>query len=372
MEINPSDYTILIVDDNATNIMLLQAILRRSQYNTISASNGKEALLLMQEHLPDLVLLDIMMPEMDGFEVAKKKNEIDSIKEIPFLFVTALSDTNNMVKGFKLGCSDFITKPFITEEILIRINHQIESVANKRLITRQTNELKRVIKSRDILYAVVAHDLRSPLGTIKTALNILDENLNNETIGEDLYDILHTTTESADELFILLENLLSWTKSQMGKLIFNPSNFPFCEAVNDAIKAATSMANIQNITINYNDFSDNVIYCGDKNMITAIIRNIIVNAIKFSEEGSSIEIETVQSNNKIICNVIDHGCGMTDDVKQSLKEKISITTSGIRNEEGTGLGLTICREFLKLHNGSFYFTSEVDNGSTFSFEVPLS
>ena len=106
--INPSDFTILIVDDNATNTLLLDTILKREKYKTIIAYNGKEAIAKMQELHPDLVLLDIMMPEMDGYQTAELKAQIDSIKDIPFLLVTALSDTNNMVKGFKAGCSDFI------------------------------------------------------------------------------------------------------------------------------------------------------------------------------------------------------------------------------------------------------------------------
>ena len=135
--INPADFSILIVDDNATNTILLDAILKREKYKTMIARSGEMALQIMQEKHPDLVLLDIMMPEMDGYETALRKSEIESIRDIPFLFVTALSDTTNMVKGFKAGCSDFISKPFNTEEILIRIKHQLMSVADKRTIINQ-------------------------------------------------------------------------------------------------------------------------------------------------------------------------------------------------------------------------------------------
>ncbi|MBS7375804.1 MAG: hybrid sensor histidine kinase/response regulator, partial [Muribaculaceae bacterium] len=290
--INPSDFSILIVDDNATNTILLDAILKREKYRTLIARDGETALQIMQEKHPDLVLLDIMMPEMDGYETARRKSEIESISEIPFLFVTALSDTNNMVKGFKAGCSDFISKPFNTEEILIRIKHQLMSVSDKRTIINQTEELRRLVNNRDKLYAVVAHDLRSPLGTIKTVLNMLDESLDSNTIGDDMKELLHATTDSSNELFSLLEDLLSWTKSQMGKLIFQPSRFIFSDAINNAIKAATSMANLHNISITHRDLTDNAEFIGDQKMVTTVARNIIVNAIKFSEDDSSIEIES--------------------------------------------------------------------------------
>lgn len=370
--INPSDYTILIVDDNQTNIILLQAILKRAKYNTVSATNGADALRIMQEMHPDLVLLDIMMPEMDGYEVARRKDEIEDIQSIPFLFVTALSDTNSMVKGFKAGCSDFITKPFNTEEILIRIHHQIINVENRRIINSKNEELKSLIRNRDKLYAVVAHDLRSPLGTIKSVLDILDENLNSEIIGFELYDLLHATTESADELFGLLENLLFWTRTQMGKLIFQPKEIKITDAVTDAIKATSSMSNIHRIDISYSDNTGNATVLADKNMITTVIRNILVNAIKFSDEDSSIEIETKIVDNQLSCSITDHGCGMDDEVKQALQQQISITTTGKHQEEGTGLGLTLCREFIRAHNGNLSFESEMNVGTTFTFTIPLS
>lgn len=370
--INPSDYTILIVDDNQTNIILLQAILKRAKYNTVSATNGADALLIMQEMHPDLVLLDIMMPEMDGYEVARRKDEIEDIQSIPFLFVTALSDTNSMVKGFKAGCSDFITKPFNTEEILIRIHHQIINVENRRIINSKNEELKSLIRNRDKLYAVVAHDLRSPLGTIKSVLDILDENLNSEIIGFELYDLLHATTESADELFGLLENLLFWTRTQMCKLIFQPKEIKITDAVTDAIKATSSMSNIHRIDISYSDNTGNATVLADKNMITTVIRNILANAIKFSDEDSSIEIETKIVDNQLSCSITDHGCGMDDEVKQALQQQISITTTGKHQEEGTGLGLTLCREFIRAHNGNLSFESEMNVGTTFTFTIPLS
>ena len=370
--INPSDYTILIVDDNQTNIILLQAILKRAKYNTVSATNGTDALRIMQEMHPDLVLLDIMMPEMDGYEVARRKDEIEDIQSIPFLFVTALSDTNSMVKGFKAGCSDFITKPFNTEEILIRIHHQIINVGNRRIINSKNEELKSLIRNRDKLYAVVAHDLRSPLGTIKSVLDILDENLNSEIIGFELYDLLHATTESADELFGLLENLLFWTRTQMGKLIFQPKEIKITDAVTDAIKATSSMSNIHRIDISYSDNTGNATVLADKNMITTVIRNILANAIKFSDEDSSIEIETKIVDNQLSCSITDHGCGMDDEVKQALQQQISITTTGKHQEEGTGLGLTLCREFIRAHNGNLSFESEMNVGTTFTFTIPLS
>ena len=151
VEINPSEYKILIVDDTVTNVLLLQVILKNAKYNTISAASGQEALDKVESDTPDLILLDIMMPGMNGFEVAQILKSSETNKEIPIIFLTALNTSQDIVKGFKTGANDYISKPFNKEELLIRVNHQISLVAAKRAIDRQNEELRSTIMNRDRL-----------------------------------------------------------------------------------------------------------------------------------------------------------------------------------------------------------------------------
>ena len=218
VEINPSEYTVLIVDDTIANVLLLKVLIGNQKYRIVTAGNGMEALQPVEIESPDLILLDIMMPGMNGYEVAEKLKADPQTQEIPIIFLTALNSTNDIVKGFKTGASDYISKPFNKEELLIRVTHQISLIAAKRLIASQMKELQSTIRGRDRLYSVIAHDLRSPMGSLKMIFNLLMAQLPPEKIGPEMYDMLSMANHTAEETFSLLDNLLKWTKSQIGRL----------------------------------------------------------------------------------------------------------------------------------------------------------
>ena len=215
MKIDPSEYKILIVDDVSSNVLLMKALLGKEKYNLLSAMSGIEALDCIARERPDLVLLDVMMPGMDGFEVAQRLREDEKYKDIPIIFLTALDDSQSVVKGFKIGGNDFISKPFKKEELMIRISHQLSLVAANRIIVRQTEELKKTIDGRDKLYSVIAHDLRSPMASMKMLLNTLMMSVTRENVSPDIFDMLEMANKTSEEVFALLDNLLKWTKSQL-------------------------------------------------------------------------------------------------------------------------------------------------------------
>ena len=154
------------------------------KFNIVTAGNGTQALEQVKKEKPDLVLLDVMMPDISGFEVAQQMKADPEMSEIPIIFLTAKTLKEDILEGFKIGADDYITKPFSMEETIIRVTHQISLVAAKRIIVAQTEELRKTIMGRDKLYSVIAHDLRSPMGSIKMVLNMLILNLPSETIGE--------------------------------------------------------------------------------------------------------------------------------------------------------------------------------------------
>ena len=215
--INPADYTIMVVDDNVFNVQLLEIMLKKSNYTVIFATCGKEALEKLKSEKPDIVLLDIMMPDISGYDVAKEIRENSDFSEIPILFLSALNNVDDIIKGFKSGADDYISKPFNKEELLTRINHQLSLVNAKRIIIKKNEELRKLVMERDKFYSLVAHDLRSPIGILKMSLNILTE-LKEEQIGEDMYEIISMSNKTAEEIFQLLDNLLKWARWQSGSL----------------------------------------------------------------------------------------------------------------------------------------------------------
>ena len=219
MEINPSEYKILIVDDVMSNVLLLKVLLTNEKFAIATASNGRQALEQVDKENPDLVLLDVMMPDMSGFEVAQHLKANPKTADIPIIFLTALNSTTDIVKGFQVGANDFISKPFNKEELIIRVTHQISLVAAKRIILNKTEELQRTIAGRDKLYSVIAHDLRSPYGLYQDGAEYVDiESAVREKIGDEMYELLTMANQTTEDVFSLLDNLLKWTKSQIGKL----------------------------------------------------------------------------------------------------------------------------------------------------------
>ena len=208
MEINPSEYKVLIVDDVISNVLLLKVLLTNEKFKIVTAGNGTQALEQVKKENPDLVLLDVMMPDISGFEVAQQMKADPEMAEIPIIFLTALNSTADIVKGFQVGGNDFISKPFNKEELIIRVTHQISLVAAKRIIVAQTEELRKTIMGRDKLYSVIAHDLRSPMGSIKMVLNMLILNLPSDTIGDEMYELLTMANQTTEDVFSLLDNLL--------------------------------------------------------------------------------------------------------------------------------------------------------------------
>lgn len=370
IKIIPSEYTILVVDDIMTNVILLQAMLKHNKYKTITAMSGTQGIEKIKLYKPDLILLDVMMPDMTGFEVSQIIKSDPETKDIPIIFITALTDPSNIVEGFKSGGNDYITKPFNAEEVLTRIIHQLSIVASRKIILRQTEELRKVIEGRDRLYSVIAHDLRSPLGSMMMALNMMNQCITEKEIGPDMYELLSSTNQTAEELFSLLDNLLKWTKNQLGKLNMVIQDFDFGKMVSGVVDILASMASLNGIKLNFICDGEFIVK-GDIDMTKTVIRNLILNALKFSPNNSSIDVHTYTKDGEAICDVIDHGIGISEKNQELLRGADSFTTAGARQEEGSGLGLQLCREFVQKNNGKFWFTSKEGLGSTFSFSYPL-
>lgn len=369
--IDHSEYTILVVDDVVSNVLLLRVLLTNEKFKVITAGNGREALSQAVGAHPDLILLDVMMPEMNGFEVAEKLKADPETQNIPIIFLTALNTTADIVKGFKVGANDFISKPFNKEELVIRVNHQISLIAAKRIILRQTEELRKTIMGRDKLYSVIAHDLRSPMGSIKMVLNMLILSLPEEQIGPEMFQMLSMANQSTEDVFALLDNLLKWTKSQIGKLNVVYQDFDIVETIASVIEIFNLVAGVKNIKVNFS-MTEKVEVHADIDMMKTIMRNLLSNAIKFSYNDSEILVKVVIEGDMVVVGVTDSGKGMSEeDQKKLLNAETHFSKYGTNNEEGSGLGLLLCLDFAMKNGGRLWFESEEGKGSTFFFSVPL-
>ena len=367
--LNPEDYTILAVDDITTNIMLLKAVLSRAKYKIVTASGGFEALQKVAELNPDLILLDIMMPDLDGYEVLKRLKANPAHEDIPVIFLTALHNPEDIVKGFKFGASDYISKPFNHEELITRVAHHIYLAAAQRTILQQRDELQETVEARDKMYSVIAHDLRSPIGTLKMVFNMLSINLTAGQVGEDNFEMLSMGNNIAESTFMLLDNLLKWTKSQIGRMNTVFQEVDISEVVLFASKMFDTVAQVKNIGVEYDIPGPITVHC-DVDMVKTIMRNLMSNAIKYTKEGGRIIISVRDTPSHAVIAVRDFGIGIKEeDIPKLLNPEIHHTTYGTKNEEGSGLGLQLVQDLTRRNGGEVTIESKEGEGSTFTFTI---
>lgn len=361
-----SEYTVLIVDDVPTNVMLVQAILKKEGYTLLTCDSGAKALRIAHDKHPNLILLDIMMPEMDGYEVLQHLKSAPDTNDIPVIIMSALSDMQSIVKGYQLGATEYVTKPFQREELVKRVAHRYELFSIKRI----KQELENTIESRDTLYSVIAHDLRSPLGSLKMMNNAILMMVDKSQVSPEVFEMLQMMNKTSEEIFLLLDNLLKWAKNRLKKQNIYKQDADINSLVSSTAEMYIPMAAQKGISIRLLDVEKELVGSVDIDMIKTVIRNLISNAIKFSFEGGTIDVSTSIEGNNVIVSVKDSGKGIKkEDQEKLLKANTHFTSYGTSNEKGSGLGLMLCKDFVELHDGKLWFESEEGKGSTFLFSL---
>ena len=369
-KINRSDYKILIVDDVMSNVLLLKILLTNEKFQVCTANCGNACIEQARKEHPDLILLDVMMPDINGFDTAVIMKKDDELKDIPIIFLTALNTPQDLVKGFQVGASDFLTKPFNKEELIMRVMQQISLVAAKRIIEKQNNELKTTLNNRDKMYSVIAHDLRSPMASIRMVLNLVVQSTSADTVGPELYTLLDQANRESEEVHDLLDNLLKWTKSQTGRLNVVLQDLDLNDIIPGVVEIFEMIAQTKHITLDLQKTEDPLKVHADNDMLKTVLRNFMSNAIKFSPENSTIQILMANEGDFARVSVKDQGVGIAADRLDTIFHK-GETTYGTGGEEGSGLGLQLCQDFARKNGGDCYVESVEGQGSTFSFTVPL-
>lgn len=252
----------------------------------------------------------------------------------------------------------------------MRVMHQIQLVAAKRIIVRQNEELKRTINNRDKMYSVIAHDLRSPMASIRMVLNLAVNMVTPDVVGEEIFSLLDKANRESEDVHDLLDNLLKWTKSQTGRLNVVYQDMELDDVVPGVVDIFRMIAEMKKINLQYIPCDEKLVVHADNDMIKTILRNFLSNAIKFTPEGKGIEVYFKREGDFARVCVRDHGVGIAADRVDSIFHK-GETTYGTGGEEGSGLGLQLCQDFSRKNGGDAYVESVEGEGSTFSFTIPL-
>lgn len=311
-----------------------------------------------------------MIPGIDGFETCRVLKKNNATKNIPVIFMTALSDTVDKVKGFAAGGVDYITKPFQFEEVLARVNAHLTIQRLQKQLQQQKKQLEELNASKDMFFSILAHDLKSPMVVFLSYANLLDKI---DSMKKSEFKVFTTKLQdTAGNLFALLENLLTWSTVQHGLIQYAPIQMNISSVIDENIKLMTPKASQKYVQFN-NLVQEEIQVFADKNMLSTIIRNLLSNAVKFSHPGGTVKVSAVPDDDSVQICVSDEGVGI-DKKNLSNLFRIDVRTKqpGTADEKGTGLGLILCREFAEKMGGSIEVESEELKGTTVRFSIPVS
>ncbi len=376
---NKEDYKplILIVDDIPKNLQVLSSVLSTRGYRISFASSGMQALSIIDSNIPDLILLDIMMPEMDGYEVCARLKKDGRTSGIPVIFLTGKAESLDIIRGLQMGAVDYITKPFNSAELLARVETHLELKRSRDIIVdyaekleQAEDELLRLNASKDKFFSIIAHDLRSPFsGFIGLSQLLADDN--HDMSSSEIANVATVMNQAARRLMDFLENLLKWSRSQIGVLDFNPQTINLSASVNTLVKLFSDTAKQKEIEL-ISDIDETLFVSADDGMLSTIIRNLIANAIKFTGSGGKVEVKSEKkSDAKISIKVKDTGVGIEEnDLLKLFRIDARFSTTGTANEKGSGLGLILCKELIDRHGGEIIVNSKKGEGSEFIITLP--
>lgn len=392
---------IMIIDDLKENLGLLDKTLSKQGYDIRVFNNPVIALKAIANSRPDLILLDINMPQMNGFDVCIEIKKDNKAKTIPIIFLTAQDDKESKIKAFNYGGVDYITKPFIMEELCARVETHLkisslqrelqemneileekvklrtEELENELQIRRETEKKLQIAKeeaenanrSKTMFLANVSHELRTPLNGIVGITEIMKSS----NISEELKEFLEYQTEAEETMIKLVEDLLNIEKIETDKVELELSKMNLKESIKREILRVESRAEKKEIAV-YENIEEDIpeILIGDEEKVCEVVSQLLNNALKFTENGSiRIEVKKRAENKNSITiefSIQDTGIGIGEDEKIRLFQIFSQGDGGYtKNYQGMGLGLMISRKIVEAMGGELDYSSEKGKGSRFYF-----
>ncbi|RPI05415.1 MAG: hybrid sensor histidine kinase/response regulator [Ignavibacteriae bacterium] len=365
-----TDPTILVVDDTEDNLDLLEFALKRKPVRMLRASSGKECLQLAAQHHPDVILLDIQMPEMDGFETLKRLRASRKCADIPVIFLTARrKDALSIEQGLLLGAEEYLTKPIDTDELLVRTRSLVR-------LKKMEVELER---TKADFMAMLIHDMRSPIGGISSILELLEEPLIRGEAVQDVHRELLTSAEDATKrLLHLINDMLDLSKFEAGKMNLSREYIHIGKIADRIMKQMQPQFKQKGILVKL-VLEDNLPFISaDANKISQVFANILSNALKFSSANGTVQIvigkmqEGTPAGECVWTAISNTGIGILPEELSTIFERYKQgVASEVVQAKGTGLGLAICKLIVEAHLGTITAESEPGKLTVFRFTLPV-
>lgn len=366
---------ILIVDDKSENIFSLKKLLEHNNFEVDTASSGEEALRKILKNIYALIILDVQMPGMDGFEVAEAISGYSKAKDIPILFLSAVNKEKHFItRGYASGGIDYITKPVDPDILLLkaktfyRLYEQTQQLTQAREKLTEEIEIRKVTeKKKDEFISIASHELKTPLTSIKGYLQLSERALENKNL-ENTKKYIQRTQLQLEKLSNLVADLLDISKIEGGKMKLNKGIFNFGKLLSNAIDMVRPTTNGHKIIVKG---SADVDVYGDEVRIEQVIINYLTNALKYSPDAEEVHIESNITDNRLKVSVQDFGIGIPPRKQKNIFQKFYRVEESSNRFQGLGIGLYICAEILKRHEGTYGVKSVPGSGSVFHFSIPI-
>lgn len=363
---------ILIVDDRPENLYSLESMLAEDDRIIIKAGSGQEALKIAFNEDLSLIMLDVQMPEMDGFEVAHMLKSTKRTKKIPILFVTAISkEKKYMLQGLEEGAVDYLFKPLDIEITRAKVNTLLCIYNQQQELEEKNEALAKLNEEKNYFLGVASHDLRNPLGNIITLAGFLEDECKSQ-LSEDNKQYLELIISTGTQMLAMLNDLLDVSKIESGQMELQLTEHHPVDIITRVINEYRLSAQRKNINLHFSAAADLKPVKIDALQIMQVLNNLISNAIKYSVQNTSVEIVAELKGDTIQFAVIDQGQGIPEkEIEQVFVPFRKTSVKSTAGEKSTGLGLTIAKKVIEAHGGNIGVKSEVGKGSTFYFTLPL-
>jgi signal transduction histidine kinase len=359
---------LLLVDDDPTARQVAQAILAQDTYAFRHASGGEAALALIVEKEPDLVLLDVMMPGIDGFEVCRRIRKMPTRAYLPIMMITALDSPKDLARGLDAGADDFISKPVPRVELRARVRSMLRIRHQHLELVQQARMLRELNNQREDLVRMVVHDLRSPVTAIQLAASALIAN-DKATRAEQEAD-LRLIKEEARRVGNYLEEMLLLARQEEGRLSLSFERVDLGAVARETIHALRPVAKARGITIKSAAEGDTGVVLGDAALLRRVVDNLLTNAIKFSPRNTMVEVHVGVDGSDVTLDVVDEGLGVPEEMRGRIFEKYEIVKVRAAGGPQTGLGLPFCRTVVEAHGGYISCLPREGRGSRFHVKFP--
>jgi two-component system, sensor histidine kinase and response regulator len=364
---------VLIVDDLPANVRLLSGILKVAGFSVVGVHNGSEALARMENENFDVVLLDVMMPDLDGFEVCHRIKNHEKRAFLPVVMVTALQATSDRVRAIEAGADDFLTKPVDEVEVVARLKSLVRAKRQHDSLENAYRELHRAEAMRDDLIAMVIHDLRTPLTSILVSLDMLNSGVLGE-MTEAQRKVLEISRRGGDQLLNHVNQLLDFHRLESGQFPLNRFPVNISALLNDVIEQIKPLASHRNVELLCEVPSGIPPISLDHDLISRVISNLVGNAVKFSPHAQ-VALGAIYEENEqgrlLTISVRDTGPGIPPEAQNAIFDKFGQAENGkIDRRNSSGIGLAFCKLAVELHGGQIWVESTVGQGSTFFFTIP--